>query len=321
MNQAPSVFVPSTPEGDGLLLPTILSVLVHGLLIGFVLYTHHINPLDPPASIETTMVSPEQLAEIQGQILANRQAAMAATQTNADGSIDFSAASNEDASLTSGSTAATRVPVFIPSNDPAASNDDGILFDREQQRKIQAANEDYQRRMAELAEQIDRESMADLKAIKEHEIERAKIEQTRLEALKQIEQQAPTLKRSQQDDKKTLQQPGRANPGKNDSRAGADSAPPGNPTANPGKGISNGEVVSRIRKNYAPPAAAQGSTQRATLTITVNANGDVVSVSSSGNNEAVNKAAEEAVWQTGNFPIDADDPKYPTFTVVFKGQN
>ena len=44
-------------------------------------------------------------------------------------------------------------------------------------------------------------------------------------------------------------------------------------------------------------------------------------VTASGPDEAVNEAAKQAVLSTGSLPIDADDPKYPTFTVQFKGSN
>ncbi len=87
------------------------------------------------------------------------------------------------------------------------------------------------------------------------------------------------------------------------------------------RGTSNSEIINLIKRNYSPPVASKGSTQRATLTITVNSNGDVINVSASGSDSAVNEAAKQAVLDTRNFPIDVDDPKYPTFTVQFNGSN
>ena len=330
MNQAPSVFVPTTPEGDGITVPTILSVLVHGLIVGFIIYTNQTPDLDVPTSIETTMVSPEQLAEIQGQILANREAAMAQMPLGDDGSVEMTSAANSDYISSSqgvaGPSGSTQVPVFIPSNDAANSSDDGLLFDREQKLRIQAANEEYQRKMAELAEQIDREAMEDLDSVRKNEIERARIEQARLEALKKIENTSPMIKPPVTPERKTGR-PGSSSGQQNiDFASAGESTAPSGPSSPRGggggsKGISNGEVLSKIRSNYSPPAAAAGSRQETKLTITVDANGDVASVRSSGTNEAVNKAAEDAVWRTGRFPIDTDDPKYPTFNVTFIGRN
>lgn len=331
MNQAPSVFVPTTPEGDGITVPTILSLLVHGLIVGFIIYTNQTPDLDVPTSIETTMVSPEQLAEIQGQILANREAAMAQMPLGDDGSVEMTSPTNGDYAPLSqgvaGPSGSTRVPVFIPSNDAANSSDDGLLFDREQKLRIQAANEEYQRKMAELAEQIDREALEDLDSVRENEIERARIEQARLEALKRIEKTSPIIKRPVAPDRKTGKSGSPSGQQNIDFASAGESTAPSGPSSPRGgggggsKGISNGEVLSKIRSNYSPPAAAAGSRQETRLTITVDANGDVVSVRSSGTNEAVNKAAEDAVWKTGSFPIDTDDPKYPTFNVTFVGRN
>ncbi len=87
------------------------------------------------------------------------------------------------------------------------------------------------------------------------------------------------------------------------------------------RGASNSEIIRLIKRNYHPPTAARGSTQSATLTITVNASGNIVNVSASGPDSAVNDAAKQAVLNTGKLPIDTDDPKYPTFTIQFKGSN
>ncbi|MEJ6068223.1 energy transducer TonB, partial [Psychrobacter sp. 16-Bac2893] len=67
MHKAPTVYVPTEPEGNGLTLPTLLSLLAHGLVIGILIYTYQNMDVETAGSIETTMVSPEQLAEMQGQ--------------------------------------------------------------------------------------------------------------------------------------------------------------------------------------------------------------------------------------------------------------
>ena len=64
MNNAPAVYVPTQPEGNGLTLPTLLSLLAHGLVIGILIYTYQNTEVETVGSLETVMVSPEQLAEM-----------------------------------------------------------------------------------------------------------------------------------------------------------------------------------------------------------------------------------------------------------------
>ncbi|MDE0490359.1 hypothetical protein NK638_02165 [Psychrobacter sp. A3] len=48
----------------------------------------------------------------------------------------------------------------------------------------------------------------------------------------------------------------------------------------------------------------------------------MVNVTASGPDSAVNEAAKQAVLDLdGNLPIDTNDPRYPTFTIQFKGSN
>ena len=86
-----------------------------------------------------------------------------------------------------------------------------------------------------------------------------------------------------------------------------------------GTHASNKDIISLIRRNYRPPPALKGTVQRASLTITVNSNGDVIKVSAVGNNEILNYAAKKAVFETGNLPISKSDSLYPTFVINFIG--
>ncbi len=80
MNNAPAVYVPTPPEGNGLTLPMLLSLLAHGIVLGLLIYTYQPPELETVGNIETTMITPGELAEMQGQILANRAAAQAASR-------------------------------------------------------------------------------------------------------------------------------------------------------------------------------------------------------------------------------------------------
>ena len=112
MHNAPVVYVPTQPEGNGLTLPTLLSVLAHGLVIGILVYTYQHTKTDTVESIETVMVSPEQLAEMQGQILANRAAAASAMQAETSTSSASSTSSSESFSDSASQPNSQRVLLY-----------------------------------------------------------------------------------------------------------------------------------------------------------------------------------------------------------------
>ncbi|WP_250162357.1 hypothetical protein [Psychrobacter sp. WY6] len=133
-------------------MPTLLSVLAHGLVIGILVYTYQHTKTDTVESIETVMVSPEQLAEMQGQILANRAAAASAMQAETSTSSASSTSSSESFSDSASQPNSQRVPVFTRSNDPASQP---MLMSEEQHQRLLEQNQDYERRMAEWAAQLD----------------------------------------------------------------------------------------------------------------------------------------------------------------------
>lgn len=78
-NQSTSVYIPvETP--DNKFWAFLLALLVHIAILGFIIYTNHVKNLDGEA-METSIVTPDELAAMQGQIKAN-QAANATAQAN-----------------------------------------------------------------------------------------------------------------------------------------------------------------------------------------------------------------------------------------------
>ena len=334
MHKAPTVYVPTEPEGNGLTLPTLLSLLAHGIVIGILIYTYHNMDVETVGSIETTMVSPEQLAEMQGQILANRAAAASAMQAENGSSSSTASTENFDGSIsTNPSQSNTQsVPVFMRSDDIA---DDPILMSQEQYQKRIERIDEYNRNIAESAVQSDEATMERLGQVYQDKEDKLIEEQKTLGDFRHKENNPPTIKRPSANDRNIEINTGSAgSSGKTfslrddgqstlSSDSTTSSTTKGNSRSASGgsRGASNSEIINLIKRNYNPPTAAKGSTQRTTLTITVNASGNVINVTASGPDEAVNEAAKQAVLSTGNLPIDADDPKYPTFTVQFKGSN
>ncbi len=334
MHKAPTVYVPTEPEGNGLTLPTLLSLLAHGLVIGILIYTYQNMDVETAGSIETTMVSPEQLAEIQGQILANRAAAASAMQAESGSNSSATPTEAFDSSVPPNPSQSNTqsVPVFTRSNESSSAP---MLMSEEQHQRLLEQNQDYERSMAEWASQLDESVLEEHEQIEKEKKQQLIEEQKTLGDFRNKQNNPPKIKRPTATDRNIEINTGSSgSSGQNLSLSndGQSSLSGDSSTSSPSKGnsrsassgsrgASNNEIINLIKRNYSPPTAAKGSTQRATLTITVNASGNVINVTASGPDEAVNEAAKQAVLSTGSLPIDADDPKYPTFTVQFKGSN
>ncbi|ERL54737.1 cell envelope integrity protein TolA [Psychrobacter aquaticus] len=333
MHNAPTVYVPTQPEGNGLTLPTLLSLLAHGLVVGLLVYNYYNSETEPVGTIETVMVSPEQLAEMQGQILANRAAAASAMQAESSASSSTSTMQAEtfDGSVSSQNSSQTnsqRVPVFTRSDEPASRP---MLMSEEQHQRLLEQNQEYEQRMAEWAAQLDESVTEEHNQIEQDKREQRIEDQQRLGDFRSKQNNPPKITRPTANDRNIEINTGSS--GKNFSLSDGQSSISGDTAttslskgssrsaAGGNRGASNSEIIGLIKRNYNPPTAAKGSTQSATLTITVNASGNIVNVSASGPDSAVNEAAKKAVLDTGRLPIDADDPKYPTFTVQFRGSN
>ena len=333
MHNAPAVYIPTEPESNGLTWPTLLSLLAHGLIIGLLVYNYQTTEVETAGSIETVMVSPEQLADMQGQILANQAAASA---MQADSSSESSSTIPSESSSGSSGESSTqpnsqRVPVFTKSNEAAS---EPVLMSKDHHQRLQEQNQEYENKMAEWAAQLDESAMDELDQVDQSKREQLIEEQKRLGEFRQKQNNPPKIKRPTANDRNIeIDTSGAGNAGKTFSLSDGQSTFSGDTSTSStskgssrsassgSRGASNNEIISLVKRNYTPPTAAKGSTQRTTLTITVNANGDVVNVTASGSDSAVNEAARQAVLNTGSLPIDADDPKYPTFTIQFKGSN
>ncbi|MGO2278370.1 MULTISPECIES: cell envelope integrity protein TolA [unclassified Psychrobacter] len=333
MHNAPAVYVPTEPESNGLTLPTLLSLLAHGLIIGILVYNYQTTEVETAGSIETVMVSPEQLAEMQGQILANRAAAntMPMNSSTSGSSSNAQPQVSSVSTQTTSQTTSQRDPVFTRSEEPASQP---ILMSEDHQQRLLEQNQEYERKMAEWAAQLDESAMEELDQIDQSKRDQLIEEQKRLGEFRQKQNNSPKIKRPTASDRNIeIDTDGSGNAGKTFSLSDGQSTVSGDTStssiskgstrsaSSDSRGTSNNEIINLIKRNYTPPTAARGSTQRATLTITVNANGDVVNVTVSGPDSTVNEAARQAVLNIGSLPIDADDPKYPTFTIQFKGSN
>ena len=318
MHNAPVVYVPTQPEGNGLTLPTLLSVLAHGLVIGILVYTYQHTKTDTVESIETVMVSPEQLAEMQGQILANRAAAASAMQAETSTSSAPSTSSSE--SFSASQPNSQRVPVFTRSNDPASQP---MLMSEEQHQRLLEQNQDYERRMAEWAAQLDESVTEEHGQVEQNKKEQLIEEQKQLGDFRNKQNNPPKITRPTATDKNL-----KINTGDSGSAGQRyDLEADGNSTTSNGgsgstsrsTGASDSDIKALIKKNLISPEGAKGQTVLATLTITVDSSGIITGYNASGSNPKYNKALEDAARVTRKLPIGPDDPKYPTFSIEYIG--
>ncbi len=299
MNNAPLFYIPTQPESNGLTLPMLLSLLAHGIVLGLLIYTYQTPTLDTAGAIETTVVTPEQLAELQGQILSNRaaaaEAASSASSDSATETFDNSSFSSDISELSEPSS--QRVPVFMRSEEVADEYD--------------ATMQAFNRRMEqEAADRIE----APRKQQRQLYIE----QQETLTELKEVEKNPPP---------KT---PTKKNPMVSKSSRGditvADSSSMGNETMNlesdgepksfatanntGSSSRSSGDfkkgIADKIQRNLNAPVETQGITARVALKL--DNRGNVLSAKANGSNDAVNKAAEKAALAASPLPIDPNNP-------------
>lgn len=79
LNRAPSVYVPVEPEDNGIALPAVLSLIVHGTILAFIALSYQAPKIEDNQAIETSIITPEELASLQADIQANRESLAAAT--------------------------------------------------------------------------------------------------------------------------------------------------------------------------------------------------------------------------------------------------
>ena len=328
MHHAPAVYVPTQPEGNGLTMPTLLSLLAHGLVIGMLVYSYQNSEVEMAGSIETVMVSPEQLADMQGQILANRAAAQAASANSSAAAFTQSDASNSnDASQNSTQSSSQQVPSFSRPDDTTGRP---LLMSEEHHQRLLEQNREYEQRIAKWAAELDESVLEEHDTIEQDKRDERIEEQKRLGDFRNKQKNPPhIIKPSTSTDRNLKSKPsGSDSEEKNYSMSDdgesviSGSTSSQSSSSNSGSkahSASDSEVKSLIRKNFSSPEGAKGKTALTILTITVNSSGVITGVSTTGDDPLMNKAVENAAWDTKKLPIGPDDPKYPTFRIEYIG--
>lgn len=314
MHNTPVVYVPTEPEGNGLTLPMLLSLLAHGLVLGILIYAYQHTDVETAGSIETVMVSPEQLAEMQGQILANRAAAAEAMQT--DSSTNGISSTLPPQTFDSGSTSqstdqpnAQRAPVFTRSDDPASAP---ILMSETQHQRLLEQNQEYERRMAEWAAKLDEAVLEEHEAVEQDKKKQLIEEQRRLDEFHQKQNNPPKITRPTPTDRNLkIDTSGSGSAGKtfdlSEGQSTADSKPASTrSSASASADDFKNSIAAKIQRNLKAPLETQGITAKVALRL--DNQGNVLSAKATGANSAVNDAAEKAAFAASPLPIDLTNP-------------
>ncbi len=314
MHNAPVVYVPTEPEGNGLTLPMLLSLLAHGLVLGILIYAYQHTDVETAGSIETVMVSPEQLAEMQGQILANRAAAAEAMQT--DSSTNGISSTLPPQTFDSGSTSqstdqpnAQRAPVFTRSDDPASAP---ILMSETQHQRLLEQNQEYERRMAEWAAKLDEAVLEEHEAVEQDKKKQLIEQQRRLDEFHQKQNNPPKITRPTPTDRNLkIDTGGSGSTGKtfdlSEGQSTADSKPASTrSSASASADNFKNSIAAKIQRNLKAPLETQGITAKVALRL--DNQGNVLSAKATGANSAVNDAAEKAAFAASPLPIDLTNP-------------
>lgn len=197
-------------EGNGLGRPLVLSVLIHCMVLGIIVFTNHIPDMSATGTIEARMMTPEQLAELQEQILDNQKNlplgdANAEAQNN-DGQANSNAqtaaavaaaaasakAAQTKIKATKNSNKATKksVPLIQPSqedNPPSAEPE----FDNPANEAIKEKKRKFEEERAKIAAELERGIATEKNAKKNAANKKRVQEKQRLEEYKQAEQINP----------------------------------------------------------------------------------------------------------------------------------
>lgn len=324
MYNAPAVYVPTPPEGNGLTLPTVLSLLAHGLVIGILIYTYHNTEVETAGSIETVMVSPEQLAEMQGQILANRAAAANAMQTTnhenaVSGSIQSDGTDGFDSNISTqapSQPSSQRVPVTTrpDTSRPDTANQSMLMSDEQRQRLLEQ-NQEYERNMAKWAAQLDESVTKRHEPIQQEKRQQLIEEQRRLEELRHKQNNPPKITRPTPTDRNLKIDTGSASNARKTFSLGDDGQPTSSGTmsgqssgGSPARssGDFKSAIISKIQSKTDTPFETQGLST--SLSLKLDSKGNVKFAKASGPNAIVNQAVEKAAHAASPLPIDLDNP-------------
>lgn len=315
----PSVYIPVEPEGNGLGVPMVLSILIHAAIIGFVFFTHRVPKMDIPESIETSIVTPEELAAMQAGIKANREAGQTGTQGDVssqtyDANLNTNNSAVDNNSAVTDPTTAQKpqvtrqsVPIFIPTDDTSIDETQATQADSRLD-SSDIKDMDYERRRQIFSEQMQREAEKNLQEFA-NEIAEKNEEQKQL--VNELKSKKPIIEKPKRVEKSF-------DPNNNDTDPSSRSTPAwslsedgdsliagstagtrgsqgsqGSTGSRGGGGSIDGALISHIEPYWYPPKNRIG--ERVVADVTVDANGNVLSIKINSADNELKSSLDSAI--------------------------
>lgn len=172
-----SVYVPvKTPDYP--VWAIVLSAIAHALVVGLLFFFYHNTP---PAPMETSLITPEQLSAMEGQIKANQQNELAQNQATAGEMADAPTPSLNSQTLST-----------VPMNTPHSTSTNQIETVKD---NLAAKQAQWEKEQALFAEKLDREVAAERQSVIDELKERNEIQQRNLQDYKIAESNIDEVKK------------------------------------------------------------------------------------------------------------------------------
>ena len=171
-----SVYVPvKTPDYP--VWAIVLSAIAHALVVGLLFFFYHNAP---PAPMETSLITPEQLSAMEGQIKANQQNALAQNQATADEMAGAPTPSLNSQTLST-----------VPMNTPHSTSTNQIETVKD---NLAAKQSQWEKEQALFAEKLDREVAAERQGVIDELNQRNETQQRNLQDYKIAESNIDEVK-------------------------------------------------------------------------------------------------------------------------------
>lgn len=299
-----SVYVPvKTPDYP--VWAIVLSAIAHALVVGLLFFFYHNAP---PAPMETSLITPEQLSAMQGQIKANQQNALAQNQAT-----DGEMAGVPTPSLNS-QTLST-----VPMNTPNSTSTNQIETVKD---NLAAKQAQWEKEQALFAEKLDREVAAERQSVIDDLNQRNETQQRNLQDYKIAESNIDEVKNEIRANNAAYNKNLNANSerqsensmksldlGKDGQSTGAgQSQSSGSQGSSKRGGASGGssagyvsQVMAMIDANWNVPTNSNGNSLTASFSIA--ADGTISNITIRGSSDAAFKASlQQAINQSSPLP-------------------
>lgn len=299
-----SVYVPvKTPDYP--VWAIVLSAIAHALVIGLLFFFYHNTP---PAPMETSLITPEQLSAMEGQIKANQQNALVQNQATAGEMAGAPTPSLNSQTLST-----------VPMNTPHSTSTNQIETVKD---NLAAKQAQWEKEQALFAEKLDREVAAERQSVIDELNQRNETQQRNLQDYKIAESNIDEVKNEIRANNAAYNKNLNANSerqsdnsiksldlGKDGHSTGAaQSQSSGDHSSSRRGGASGGssagyvsQVMAMIDANWNVPTNSNGNSLTASFSIA--ADGTISNITIRGSSDAAFKASlQQAINQSSPLP-------------------